>query len=122
MSGANKLFISGLSWGTNEASLCSAFGEYGHVLEATVVKDRDTSRSRGFGFVTFPDSNSANAALNGLNNQELEGRVIRVGFASTHSNTDGSRGGNNNQQRGASGYGGYRSGGSGGGCYTTGGY
>ncbi|KAF9402549.1 Glycine-rich RNA-binding protein 4, mitochondrial [Mortierella sp. AD011] len=79
-----KLFIGGLSWGTTDDSLRQAFEEHGSVTDATVIKDRETGRSRGFGFVTFADEASAAKAINALNNTEFEGRNIKVDIASKH--------------------------------------
>jgi len=73
-----KLFIGGLSWNTSDDSLRAKFEEFGAVEEAIVIKDRETGRSRGFGFVTFQDDNEAQTALDAMNNQELDGRPIRV--------------------------------------------
>jgi len=79
---AVKLFIGGLSWGTDDKSLRNKFSEYGNVEDAVVVKDRHTGRSRGFGFVTLSTPEEADAALNAMNDQEFEGRTIRVDRAS----------------------------------------
>ncbi|KAB8220494.1 hypothetical protein BDV33DRAFT_172032 [Aspergillus novoparasiticus] len=110
----SKLFVGGLSWHTTDESLRAGFEQYGPVEEATVVKDRDTQRSRGFGFVRFSSEADADAAIAALNNQEFDGRSIRVDKASERgSRNDGGfqgRGGYN--QRG--GYGGGYGGGSGG--------
>lgn len=73
-----KLFIGGLSWSTSEESLRSAFEKFGDVEDAVVIKDRESGRSRGFGFVTFVESSSADDAISAMNDQELDGRRIRV--------------------------------------------
>lgn len=78
---SNKLFVGGLSWDTDDRSLNKAFSEHGDVKEATVITDRDTGRSRGFGFVTFASSNGASEAMRALDGQELDGRAIRVNEA-----------------------------------------
>ena len=77
---SNKLFVGGLAWATDEAGLKAAFSKYGEVVEAKVVTDRDTGRSRGFGFVTFSDAESASKACE-LNGAELDGRELRVDIA-----------------------------------------
>ena len=77
---SKKLFVGGLAWATDSEGLKNAFSEYGEVEEAKVVTDRDTGRSRGFGFVTFTEAENAKAAM-ALNNTELDGRTIRVDFA-----------------------------------------
>ena len=78
---SNKLFVGGLSWGTQEQGLRAAFEEYGTVTDAVVITDRETGRSRGFGFVTFEDADDAQAAIEGLHQQELDGRRINVDVA-----------------------------------------
>jgi RNA recognition motif-containing protein len=78
---SNKLFVGGLSWGTDDNSLQAAFSHYGNVTEAKVIMERDTGRSRGFGFVTFQDAQEASAAISGLDGAELDGRAIRVNVA-----------------------------------------
>ncbi|CAO3639457.1 unnamed protein product [Mucor hiemalis] len=77
----SKLFIGGLSWNTTDDSLREAFSQYGEVVDAIVIKDRETGRSRGFGFVTFSSPEEANAAVDALNDNELDGRRIRVNVA-----------------------------------------
>ena len=75
---SRKLFVGGLSWGTTDDDLQQAFARFGEVIEATVIKDRDTGRSRGFGFVTFSQADSADSALSEMNGTDLDGRTIRV--------------------------------------------
>jgi len=77
----NKLFVGGLSWGTTDKELTDAFAPYGEVTEAKVIKERDSGRSRGFGFVTFNTDDEAKAAVEAMNDSELDGRSIRVDFA-----------------------------------------
>ncbi|KAJ0092065.1 hypothetical protein Patl1_26074 [Pistacia atlantica] len=77
----SKLFIGGLSYGTDDVSLKEAFSGFGEVVEARVITDRDTGRSRGFGFVNFTSDDSASSALSAMDGQELNGRNIRVSFA-----------------------------------------
>lgn len=78
---SNKVFVGGLSWGTDDSSLHSAFAPFGTVSEAKVITDRDTGRSRGFGFVTFESSDAASAAIDSLDGSELDGRSIKVNLA-----------------------------------------
>ncbi len=78
---SNKLFVGGLAWSTTDESLRKAFAVHGEVSEARVVQDRDTGRSRGFGFVTFVSPDAARAAQEAMNNATLDGRSIRVDFA-----------------------------------------
>jgi len=73
-----KLFIGGLSWGTETDGLRSKFEQFGAVEDAIVIRDRETGRSRGFGFVTYSSDEGANAAIAALDGQDFEGRNIRV--------------------------------------------
>ncbi|KAF6839902.1 RNA recognition domain-containing protein [Colletotrichum plurivorum] len=85
----SKLFIGGLAWHTEEGTLRQKFEEFGAVEEAVVVKDRDTGRSRGFGFVRYTQEGDAQKAIAAMNNVEFDGRTIRVDKASDN----GPRGG-----------------------------
>ncbi|KAH8995186.1 hypothetical protein EDB86DRAFT_3064540 [Lactarius hatsudake] len=96
-----KIYVGNLSWNTTDESLSAAFGEFGTVLEANVMRDRDTGRSRGFAFVTFSADDEANSAVANMNEQELDGRRVRVNIA----NARGGGGGGGGGGRGGSGYG-----------------
>ena len=85
---SKKLFVGGISWNTSEAGLREAFEQFGEVVEATIVVDRDTGRSRGFGFVVFADDGDALKAVEALNGTELDGRSIRVDEARERSRDD----------------------------------
>ena len=78
---SNKLFVGGLSWGTESDSLRAAFEQYGTVSDAVVISDRDTGRSRGFGFVTFESLDDANAAIAAMDQTDLDGRTLNVNMA-----------------------------------------
>lgn len=78
---AKKLFVGGLSWGTTDEGLEQAFSRFGEIVEAKVITDRETGRSRGFGFVTYTDEAAAEAAIAEMNNTQLDGRTIRVNAA-----------------------------------------
>lgn len=78
---ATRLFIGGLSWGTTDEGLTSAFARFGAVMDARVIYDRESGRSRGFGFVTYTDPDAARAAIDGMDGEELDGRAIRVDVA-----------------------------------------
>ncbi|KAJ1305797.1 hypothetical protein OPQ81_010527 [Rhizoctonia solani] len=78
---STKLFVGNLSWNTNDDTLRNAFSNFGHVVDTIVMKDRETGRSRGFGFVTYGTKEEAEAGMEGLNEQELDGRRIRVNIA-----------------------------------------
>ncbi|PNS18018.1 hypothetical protein CAC42_3977 [Sphaceloma murrayae] len=102
----SKLFIGGLAWHTDDTTLRAKFEEFGQVDEAVVVKDRDTGRSRGFGFVRFASETDADKAIEAMNNVEFDGRQIRVDKASERSGPPGGgRGGFGGGQRGGGGYG-----------------
>ncbi|KAH8119170.1 hypothetical protein DFH11DRAFT_427073 [Phellopilus nigrolimitatus] len=89
---AAKVYVGNLSWNTTDDTLRKAFSDYGQVLDAIVMRDRDTGRSRGFGFVTFSNEPEATNAINTLNEQEFEGRRIKVNFANARP-TGGQAGG-----------------------------
>ena len=109
-----KLFVGGLSWNTTDVGLENAFGEFGTVSEAKVVLDRDTGRSRGFGFVSFEEDESAERALEEMNGIELDGRTIAVNEARERQSGGGGGGGRNFNRGGQSdGYGGGGGGGGG---------
>ena len=116
---SSKLFVGGLAWATSDDSLKAHFEQGGgEVVEAKVITDRETGRSRGFGFVTFADESSASEARDSLNGTELDGRTIRVDTATERRPSRGGGGG------GGGGYGGGGGGGrgrGGGGGYGGGG-
>ncbi|CAN7126548.1 unnamed protein product [Brassica rapa subsp. narinosa] len=117
-----RCFVGGLAWATDEQSLGRTFSEFGEVLDSKIIVDRETGRSKGFGFVTFKDEDSMRAAIERMNGQELDGRNITVNEAQARSSRGGNGGGYN---RGGGGYGGggYGSGGGGyGGRRDQGGY
>lgn len=74
----SRLFIGGLSWGTTEAELREAFEKIGEVTDAAVVMDRDTGKSKGFGFVTMADHRDGARAIDELDGSVLDGRDIVV--------------------------------------------
>jgi hypothetical protein len=76
-----RLFVGSLSWDTNDEGLRAAFGELGNVIDAVIVKDRDTGGSRGFGFVTMETRKDAMRAIQALDGQDLDGRRIVVKIA-----------------------------------------
>jgi RNA recognition motif-containing protein len=73
-----NLYCGNLNWQTNEADLQAAFEAFGEVSSVTIIKDRHTSQSRGFGFVEMPNDEEAQAAIDGLNGKDLDGRTLRV--------------------------------------------
>ena len=80
----NKVFCGGLAWGTDDTGLQMAMTEFGVVREAKVITDRDTGRSKGFGFVTFEDAESAQAAVD-AGSINLDGRTVRIDAAKEQS-------------------------------------
>ncbi|XP_032902417.1 cold-inducible RNA-binding protein-like isoform X1 [Amblyraja radiata] len=96
MSDEGKLFVGGLNFDTNEQSLESVFSKYGQISEVIVIKDRETQRSRGFGFVTFENPDDAKDAMLAMNGKSIDGRQIRVDQAgkSSGDRSRGYRGGN----------------------------
>ncbi len=85
-----KLFIGGLSRDVNDDDLLKAFESFGKVESATVVKDKFTGESRGFGFVEMPTESEAQSAINGLNEKELKGRTVKVNEARPREERGGS--------------------------------
>ena len=98
-----KLFVGGLSWGTDDNGLHDAFSRFGEITEAKVITDRETGRSRGFGFVTFEDISSADEAIKEMDGTDLDGRTIRVSEAQEQRPRGGGGGGRGG---GGGGYGG----------------
>jgi RNA recognition motif-containing protein len=89
---AHKLFVGGLAFSTSSDRLRELFAQAGGVESATVVTDRDTGRSRGFGFVEMASAEEADAAVKRFNGQELDGRQLKVELANA-SPSGGGRGG-----------------------------
>ncbi|XHS79291.1 RNA recognition motif domain-containing protein [Burkholderiaceae bacterium UC74_6] len=123
----NKLYVGNLAYSVRDESLQQAFGEFGTVTSAKVMMDRETGRSKGFGFVEMGSDAEAQAAINGMNGQPLEGRAIVVNEARPREERPGGFGGGGGGGRGGfgggGGGGGYGGGGgrSGGGGYGGGG-
>ncbi|KAF8267678.1 hypothetical protein EI94DRAFT_1580441, partial [Lactarius quietus] len=114
--------ISNLSWNTNDDTLRQAFAQYGTIVDSIVMRDRETGRSRGFGFVTYGSDGEAQAAIAHMNDQELEGRKIRVNIANQRTGGGGGGGGGGGYQTGGYGGGGGGYGGGQQGGYAQGGY
>jgi cold-inducible RNA-binding protein len=104
-----KIYVGNLSFDTNDDDLSREFSVYGEVASATAVMDRDTGRSRGFGFVDMPSDEQAKAAIEGLNGKDLQGRTLNVN--ESHPREGGAAGGSRSGG-GRSGGGGYGGGGS----------
>ena len=101
-----KMFVGGLPYAWNDGDLEDLFAEHGAVESATIIMDRETNRSRGFGFVEMSNDSEAEAAIAALNDAEVDGRTLTVNEARPRENRGG--GGGN---RGRGGYGGGNRGG-----------
>jgi len=106
----NKLYVGNLAYSIRDESLHEAFSQFGAVTSAKVMMDRETGRSKGFGFVEMGSDAEAQAAINGMNGQPLEGRPLVVNEARPREERPGGFGGAPRSP-----YGGGRSGGGGGG-------
>ena len=78
---SKRLFVGGLSWDTNDDALRSAFERFGELQDVRVISDRETGRSRGFGFVGFVDDAAADTAMAEMDGALLDGRTLRVNEA-----------------------------------------
>lgn len=105
-----NIYVSNLSFRAEDQDLRQMFEEYGEVSSAKVIKDRETGRSRGFGFVEMPDNDAAQKAMSDLNQAEYDGKVLNVNEARPREerprNNFGGGGGN---RGGGGGRGGYNS-------------
>ncbi|MEM1167142.1 MAG: RNA-binding protein [Planctomycetota bacterium] len=118
-----RIYVGNLPFSTNDAELSEIFGEFGHVADSSIVMDRETGRSRGFGFVEMDDSD-AEKAIEALNGQNHGGRTLVVNQARERTGGGGGGGGGGGRggfSRGGGGGGGFSRGGGGGGGYRGGG-
>jgi len=90
---ATKLYVGNLTYGVTNTDLENLFTPHGTVQSAQVIMDRDTGRSKGFGFVEMGSSNEATAAINALNGKESDGRALTVNEARPREDRGGSRNG-----------------------------
>jgi len=88
-----NIFVAKLNYDTHESDLQDAFEEFGAVDSAKIIMDRDTGRSKGFGFVEMPNDDEAREAIRQLNDQEMDGRTIVVKEAEPRGNRGGGGGG-----------------------------
>ncbi len=86
---SKKIYVGNLSWNTTETDLAGAFAQYGEVTSTRIITDRDTNRSKGFGFIEMAEESAADAAISSLNGTDLDGRNIRVNEAESR---EGGRG------------------------------
>jgi RNA recognition motif-containing protein len=106
---SSKLYVGNLSFDTSDQDLEDAFGEFGTVESTNIITDRDTGRSRGFGFVEMSSAEEAQTAISELDGKELDGRNLKVNEAKPRENRGGGGGG---RGRGGGGGGGGYGGGS----------
>ena len=102
----NKLYVGNLAYSVRDESLQESFSQFGNVTSAKVMMDRETGRSKGFGFVEMGSDAEAQAAINGMNGQPLEGRAIVVNEARPREERPGGFGGGGGGSRGGFGGGG----------------
>ena len=108
---AKKLYVGNLSYDMTDSELQTLFETFGAVQSVQIIMDRDTGRSKGFGFVEMSGAQEAQAAIDGLNGKEINGRQLTVNEARPREDRGGGGGGGG----GRGGFGGGRSGGGGGG-------
>ena len=115
-----NIFVGNLPFGMTDDELHELFAKFGEITRATVIKDRVTGKSRGFGFVEMMDDEMARAAIEGLNGSDMQGRALTVNEARPRESRPRTGGGGGGGYSGGGGGGGY-SGGGGGGGYSGGG-
>ena len=98
-----KIYVGNMSYEVTEGDLRLAMEPFGQVESVTIIKDKHTGQSKGFGFVEMPSKDEGQAAIQGLNGQELKGRVLNVNEALPKPNRGGSRGGGYGGNRGGQG-------------------
>jgi len=106
-----NIYVGNLSFDTSEASLRAAFGAHGEVLEAKIITDRDTGRSRGFGFVEMANKEEGQAAIEALNGTDLDERTLTVNEARPREDRGGGGGGGGGRRGGGGGGRGFGGGG-----------
>ncbi|KAM3259792.1 hypothetical protein ACQJBY_051212 [Aegilops geniculata] len=87
-----RCFVGGLAWATDDRSLEEAFAYFGEIVECKIINDRETGRSRGFGFVTYSNEQSVRDAIQGMNGTSLDGRTIMVNEAQSRRSGGGGGG------------------------------
>jgi RNA recognition motif-containing protein len=119
---ATKLYVGNLSFNLTDADLKQAFEQYGEVVSASIVNDRETNRSKGFGFVEMTDAAAAQEAIEKMNGTEFFGRRVVVNEARAREGFSGPRRDSRGGSNGGSGFGGSRGGSRGGFGGSRGGY
>jgi RNA recognition motif-containing protein len=105
---AKNIYVGNLAWGVTNDDLVDLFSQFGKVLSAQVISDRETGRSRGFGFVEMENEAEAQKAIEALNGATHESRQLTVNIAREREERSGNGGGNRNGGYGGGGYGGAR--------------
>ena len=95
-----KIYVGNLPFSTNDAELSEVFSAHGEVAEATVILDRETGRSRGFGFVEMRDDNQAREAIQAMDGYDMGDRPLKVNEAKPRTDRGGGGGGGGGRQRG----------------------
>jgi len=113
-----RIYVGNLSYDVTQEDLQSAFGQFGQVESVTIIIDKDSGRSKGFGFVEMPSKAEGQAAIDGLNSKDLKGKDLNVNEARPRTESRGGKGGYGGGRGGGGGKGGY--GGGRGGGYTGG--
>jgi RNA recognition motif-containing protein len=85
---SNKLYVGNISWGMDEGSLTDAFAAFGEVKSVKIIKDHDTGRSKGFGFVEMGNADEAQAVIDNLDGKDMDGRPLKVNIAQDKPNRD----------------------------------
>jgi RNA recognition motif-containing protein len=103
---AKNIYVGNLVWEASADDLLALFQEHGQVIRAQVITDRETGRSRGFGFVEMEDDSEAQKAIDALNGTEYNGRALTVNEAKPREDRGGGQGGGYGRSGGGRGYGG----------------
>ncbi len=88
---SNKIYVGNMSYNTTEEQLNDLFSEYGEIVESKIIYDKMTQRSKGFGFITFQETESCQNSIDAINGKEVEGRVLKVNFAHDKPRNNNSR-------------------------------
>jgi len=104
---AKKIYVGNLSFGVTDSALEQLFAAHGTVVSAQIIMDRDTGRSKGFGFVEMKSDQEAQAAIQALSGKEVEGRALTVNEARPREDRGGGRGGYGGGRGGSGGRGGF---------------
>jgi RNA recognition motif-containing protein len=94
-----NIYVSNLSFHTNEEDLKTMFLKFGSVTSVKIIMDRETNRSRGFGFIEMPSEDEGNAAMVGMNNKEIEGRLLSVSVAKEREQRSGRNSSSRSERR-----------------------